>query len=363
MKILRSYVLFEHLPPFLMSLAVFTFVLMMGNLVKLADLVINKGVAVGYVARFFVLLLPFLLSYTIPMALLTALLLALGRLGQDNELTAMRASGISLWRLAWPLAMLALVASIGMTLLNDRVVPWAHFESRKLLKEIGIRRPAAYLEPRTFIRAFEPFIIFMYDLKDDQMREVRIYEPQPGRPTRTIVAERGTFETSPDGSIIRLKLLNGSTDEADARNPDLIYKSFFKTYFITLNFGEAQNKPMDKKPKEMTLRELQRDMAELGAAGVDILPLRVEWHRKIAFSFSCLAFVLIGLPLGLTTKRGERLGGFALSLAVFITYYLGMLGGNALAERHLLSPGWAMWTPNLVAMALGLILFYRLAES
>jgi len=366
MRILRTYLLKEHAGPFLISLGVFTGVLLLGNLVKLADLVVNKGVGLDYLLRFILYLVPFLCSYTIPMALLTAILLAFGRLGQDNELTAIRASGISLWRLTGPVVVVGLVMSLAMMSLNDRLIPWAHFASRRMLKEIGLRRPGTLFEAGTFIKEFKPYIIFVYRIDGNKLTKVRIYEPQPGRTTRTIIAERGEFVPVPEKQVVRLKLLDGSSDEFDAQNPQTLYKSFFKTYFLTLSLAEGPHgRPLEKKPKEMTLAELRAEIDRLRLPGIDPLSLRLqlEYHSKIAFSFACLCFIIIGLPLGLLTKRGEKLIGFALSVVVFVWYYLLLLGANALAVKQYLPPAWAMWLPNLATSFIGCLCLYRSVES
>ena len=364
MKILRSYILREHIGPFLMAMVVFTFVLLVGNLVKLADLVINKGVGLSYVFRFFLYLIPFLLSYTIPMAMLTATLLAFGRLAQDNELTALRASGINFWRLAAPCICVAVIGSLFLVVLNDRILPAAHMASRRMLKELGLKRPTAYLEPGTFIKDFPPYILFIYGIDGAQLSKIRIYEPQPNQPTRTIVAERGEFVPLPELGQVRLKLIDGSTDEADRQNPAIIYKAYFKTYYITLNITNASDKgALAKKPKEMSFTELREEIRHLNAQQIDPTPLWLEYHKKVAQSLSPIAFILIGLPMALLARRGDRLIGFALSLAVFITYYLMLLGANALSLKGLLTPQVAMWIPNAVVGLTGLALLYRAIES
>ena len=364
MKILRSYILREHIGPFVMAMTVFTFMLLVGNLVKLADLIINKGVGFSYVWRFFLYLIPFLLSYTIPMAMLTATLLAFGRLSQDNELTALRATGVSFWKLIVPCLCTAVVASLFLIVLNDRILPETHLASRKMLKELGLKRPTAYLEPGTFIKDFPPYVLFVYGIDGNQLSQVRIYEPQPGRPTRTIVAEHGEFVSLPEQEQVRLKLIDGSSDEADRQNPAIVYKASFKTYFITLNLGKAgASKTLEKKPREMSFAELRALITRLNEERIDPTPLWLEYHKKIAQSFSPIVFILIGLPLALLARRGERLIGFGLSLIVFVVYYLLLLGANALALKNLLTPQVAMWLPNALVGCIGLLLLYKAIES
>src|SRR3990167_798777 len=146
MRILRTYLLREHLAPFLVTLGGLTAVLLVGNIVKFAALVIGKGVSILDILRLIIYLIPYMLSFTVPMAVLITMVLAFGRLSTDYELVAMRASGVSPGRLVGPLLLTGLMISFGMLVLNDRIVPESHLAFRRQLKAIGIKQPAAYLE-------------------------------------------------------------------------------------------------------------------------------------------------------------------------------------------------------------------------
>ena len=117
-------------------LLIFTFALVVGNLIKLVDLIINKGVNIALVGKLFLFLIPFLLSYTIPMSSLSATLLVFGKLSADNEIAAMRAHGVNLYKVAVPLIIAGIILSLGSIILNDRILPEAHFASRKIVKNI-----------------------------------------------------------------------------------------------------------------------------------------------------------------------------------------------------------------------------------
>ena len=363
MKILRNYLLRELFHPFALWIVAFTFVLLMGNLFKLADLIVNKGVSLVIVGKLFLYLTPFLLSFTIPMAALMATLLALGRLGQDNELTAMEASGVSFWRLIVPVVFMAMILSMGLVLFNDQALPRAHLAARRIVKEIGIKNPTAGLEPGMFIRDFPPYILFFYGYEGPQLSNVRIYEPQPNRPARTIVAERGEILPVTDAGVIRLKLIDGSSDDVDPNVPERTYKVSFKTYFLALDLAQMSSTVLSKKPKEMTLNELREEAERFALQGIDPAPLWVEYHQRWAFSFSPIALVLIGLPIALFLKRGEWFVGLGLSLVVFITYYLLSLATSSIALRNAVHPALAMWAPNAACVLIGCVLLVRAIEG
>lgn len=360
MRLLRRYVLRELLGPCLTAFTIFTFVLVTGNLVKLADLLVNKGVPLWDVLKLFGLLIPSLLSHTVPMAILTGTLLAFGRLSSDQEITAMQASGVSLWSLAVPVAAAGLVASLCLVLVNDHLVPTSRFATRKVLEQIGIRNPAAYLEPGTFVKEFKPYVLFVYQMDGNRLYKVRIYEPMEGRPTRTILAEHGEFIPLPDTKQVQFRLFQGTSDEPDARDPSRFYKLEFASYTMTLALGTGRDPSnLRKKPKDMTYGELWEEIRDLRAQGIDPTPLEAEAHRRVATAGSGLAFVLIGMPLAIRTRRAERSIGFAISLGLILIYYLLLLVAQSLAIQGLAPPGPVLWLPNVLLMGTGLWLLQR----
>lgn len=364
MKILRIYILKELVGPFILSLFIFTFVLLMGNIIKLADLVINKGVEITYVGKLLLYFIPYLLSFAIPMAVLTGILLAFGRLASDNEIQALRANGISLYSIITPVIIIGLILSLISTTLNDRIIPRAHFASRRLLVEIGTRRPVASLEAGTFIKTFKDYIIFIYEIKGEELHHIRIYQPQEGRPTRTIMASRGEFIPMPGRQMIALKLIDGTSDEPNPKDPSSFYRLDFKTYYLTLDIsGSTLDKVgISKKPKDKTIDELRQEIKKLRSTNIDPSPLVTEIHKKISLAFTSLAVVLIGIPLAIIARRPERSIGFGMGLGVIVIYYILQAGGTALALKGTLPPAICMWFPNILLAGVGIFLIRLTAE-
>jgi len=365
MKILRNYLLKEFIGPLFMALGVLTFVMILGNLIKIADLVINKGVNIFSVSKLLLLMIPYLLTYTLPIAALTAVLLSLGRLSSDNEIVAIRASGIHLFSLILPLLIIGLILSLILVIFNDRVIPYAHYASRKTIMEIGVKNPAAALEPGIFINSFEKYILFIYRIDQNKLGNVRIYEPQgEGRAARTIVAKRGEFIVVPENNTVKLKLMDGTSDEPDPENPNNFYKLNFKTYFMTLNLSQAQNKDkIEKKPKDMTIEELRNEIKKIKKEGIDPAPLVTEINEKISLAFSCFILMLFGMPLAIITRRREKTINFGIAFLIVGIYYLMLLGSEALGLQGHLNPTFAMWLPNIILGAIGTVLTYKLCVS
>jgi len=228
MRILRNYALREPVVPFILALGVLTCVFLMGNLIQLANLVINKGVSLVTVSQVFLLLIPVLLGYTIPIACLISVVLAFSRFSADNEIMAMRASGVHLNRLLIPLCIVGLTISLFSLILNDRIIPFAHHEQRKLLKNMGVENPTALLEAGIFIHSFDNQILFIHKIDGNLLTNVTIYQPQEDGPTRTIIAKRGEFTPVPDSDQIKLKLIDGTSDEPNlGSDEDGFYKLNF----------------------------------------------------------------------------------------------------------------------------------------
>lgn len=363
MKILRNYFLKEFIGPLFLALGVLTFVMMLGNLVKITDLVINKGVDIYSVLKLFLLMIPYLLTYTLPIAALTAVLMSLGRLSSDNEIVTIKASGINLFTLILPLIIVGVILSLVLVIFNDRVIPYAHYASRKTLIDVGIKNPTAALEPGVFIDSFEKYILFIYRIDKNKLTNVRIYEPQgEDKPTRTIVAKYGEFIAIPEKKIVKLKLTSGTSDEPDLEKPGNFYKLNFKTYFITLSMANTQNKDkVQKKPKDMTIQELKNEIKKLRAEGIDPSPLSTQIHEKIALAFSCVVFILLGSSLAIITRRREKTINFGIAFVIVGVYYLLLMGSEAISLQG--SPIIAMWLPNIILGAIGAVLTYRICAS
>ncbi len=358
MRIIRNYILTECILPFFLSLGILTCVFLLGNLVQLTNLVINKGVSLTVIGKVFVLYIPVLLGYTLPIACLISVIITFSRLSADNEILAMRACGIHLNKLLYPVMILGIILSLILIILNEKIIPYAHYKQRKLLKNLGIQNPTAFLEPGVFIHAFNNSILFIHKIHDNKMYNINIYQPQKNGHTRTIFAEKGEFASVPGKDQIKLKLINGCADEPNINNKGSFYKLNFDTYFITLDLTKKKKK-VDKKPKSMTLKELREEIERLEMFLVDTSQLRTEYFRKITWSFSAFVFVLLGFPIAVITNKRERSANVVLAVICALCYYLLSLGCQALSLQKIASPALIMWVPNVTFLIISLILIRK----
>ena len=359
MRLLRTYVLQEHAAPFFVTMSGLTAVLLVGNLVKFAELVVAKGVSIFDIIRLIIYLIPFMLTFTIPMACLVAMILAFGRLSSDYELIAMRASGVAPARLISPMMIVGLIFAFTLVVVNDRLVPASRLAFRRQLKTIGIEQPTAYLESGAFIKDFPPYVIFVYQVEGKRLINIRIYEPQPNGPTRTIIADHGGFERLANKRGVELHLHDGTIDEWDPNHPGTFYKATFTEYTMTLQTSSDDPDRIGKKIKEMTLKELSSEQRGLKAQGIETLPVSLEIHRRIAGPFAVIVFVLFGLALGLRLQHHEKLTSYAWVLGIFISYYLIVIGMSAIALKGWVPAWFSMWAPNLIGSCISVPLVYQ----
>lgn len=335
------------------------------GLVQMADFIFNKSVDVFLVLKLLYYSLPFILTFLIPMSVLVATLMTFGKLSYDNELTAVKASGISLLKVTRPLFFLVFILSLFSFILSDQIASTTHYQYRKLLMQIGIENPAAALEEGTFIKKFKKFVIFIYEIDKNKLRGIRIYQPQEGKPTRTITAQKGELISIPEKGVIKLRLIQGTSDEPDPKDPSKFYTLNFKTYDFPLNISDMDSsREIGKKPKDMSIQELRHEIEQLGDEGIrTTFPLSAEIHNKIALSFSSLAFLLIGIPLGITAKRSNKSVSFGISLFLMTIYWVLLIGGKAVAQKGLMPAFMALQLSNLVIGGVGLFLFGRLLRN
>ncbi len=365
MRILRNHLLLEFFRPFFLSLGAFIFLFLLGRgLVQMADFIFNKSVDPMLIFKLLLYSMPFILTFLIPMSVLVATLMMFGKLSYDNEIMAMRASGMNLLKAARPLFLVAVILSLFTFLLSDRIASSTHYRYRQLLKRIGIENPAAALEEGTFIKRFKNFVIFIYEIDKNKLKGIRIYQPQEGKSTRTITAQKGELISIPEKGIIKLRLIQGTSDEPDPKDPAKFYTLNFKTYDFPLNVSDiGESNELGKKPKDMSIRELQAEIRSLGREGIKATyPLTAEIHQKIALALSSAAFLLIGIPLGITTRRSNKSVSFGISLALMTLYWTLLIIGHIFAKKGMVPAFFGLQMANFVVGGAGIFLLRRMGR-
>lgn len=363
MKIIDRYLLRELLVPFTLGLALFTFILLIARILKLVEMVVNRGVRLGQILQLFSYILPAFLEVTVPMALLLAILVALGRLSSDSEIVAFQASGVGISRLTRPIGAFALCVALLTLALSVYVRPWGNNRLRTGLYEIVKARASAGITPKVFNDDFKNLVIYVDQIEPpgNALERVLISDTREEALRNTVFARAGVIIPSEQRRTLTLRLLDGSIYTAST-HPGASYQATrFSTYDITLNLdlAVAHAGQQEKDVNEMTLVELQTAIARKEAANEPTLEERVELQRKFAIPCAALVFAALGIPLGIRPSRSAHSWGFSMSLALIFSYYLLLSLGQSLGERGVLPPSIAVWLPNLLLSAVAGALFAR----
>jgi lipopolysaccharide export system permease protein len=362
-KILHRYLFREILVPFALGLGIFTFVLLLARLLKLVELVVNRGVPAAQVVQIFLLLLPAFLEVTVPMAMLLAILVAFGRLSADTEITAMRSSGVSLYQLIPPVATFVVLVTIATGALSCWARPWANRALRTAMWDIARSRATAGLKPQIFNDDFPGLIIYaeQIDTNADRLERVLIADDRDPQQQNTVFAREGTMISDVERETITLRLLNGTIHTNDAA-ANASYQTAFESYDVNLDLRAAVadvREHAGDDPKELTIGQLRDTIATKEADGQPVRSELVEYHRKFSIPFACIVFGLVAMPLGVQPARAVRSRGFAVSLVIIFAYYILLSTGQGFAEQGRIAPALGLWLPNAVLGTLGLALFRR----
>ncbi|MEW5913832.1 MAG: LPS export ABC transporter permease LptF [Thermodesulfobacteriota bacterium] len=362
-RIIHRYLFMEMLTPFFVSLGVFTFVLLMAKIMELTDLVVTRGVGLSVVGRLLLYTMPYFLVFTIPMATLLAVLIAFLRLSSDNEITALKAAGISLVRLLPSVATLALFSWLSSSALALWALPWGNSNFEDLVYSVAQSQADLALKEQTFLDTFPGLVVYIQKLPGGGLlKDVFIVDQRDPKKQHTIVAKQGKFFPSRTGKLT-LRLYEGSI-HAVGEDLKSAQTAGFDTYDVTMDAGSfVAQKRSGKHEKEMYLGELLALRAKLPPDSKKHYLVDMELQKKFSLPFACLIMSLIGLPLGIHSKSG-RSWGVALALGVFMLYYLLLSAAWSFGLSGYYPPLLGMWMPNLVFAGLGVIMFRReLRES
>ncbi len=360
-KIINRYIFREIAFPFFLILFVLTFVLLMGKILQIMDLMVNKGIRVWDIVHLIVLIMPNFLLFTIPIALLVSILIAMGRFSADNEITALKASGVSLLQIYYPVAIASLLAFVCAIVIGYFLVPQSNFATKKLLFELASQNASIGIKEKVFNADFKGLLLYADKIPADgeYMEGVLISDSRILGEQNTILARKAYLVADPKLMIVKLRLENGSihTVSSDLKH---YRKVDFKSYDVNLDLSTtlAAFTEENKSSTEMTMTELLERMKKPGLEGAAVRELAIEVHKKFSIPLSCLFFGLLALPLGITSHRAVKSRGFAVGIMIVATYYLLRIGGEALVETGGLSPVIGVWAPNLFFALLGIYLFY-----
>ncbi len=362
---IHRYILKEITIPAVLSLLIFTFVLLMGRIPRLTELVINKGVPSREILQLFLYLLPTFFSITVPLAFLLGILLAFGRFSADSEFIALKASGISLYSLLKPVLLLAFCCSLLTAWLTIDVEPAGKSAFRSKLFEIATSRASVGIRPGIFNDDFSGIVLYARGMDEQRgiMQHVFISDEREGETPATISAKQGRFIPNPNNFSLTLRLSNGSIHRRPTGENHATYQIIgFSTYDINLDIGRQLNSDEGRHRSRGELSWSELTEARHKATNATArFRFDVEKHKRVAIAFAPLVFALIGVPLGLQSHRTGKGAGFAMALAVSLIFYLLLSIASTLASKGMVPAEIALWLPNTCFLLGGSYFLHRTA--
>jgi LPS export ABC transporter permease LptG/LPS export ABC transporter permease LptF len=362
MRILTRYILGEVVSHALIGAAVFTFVLFTRDLGRILELVVRNSAPLPSVAEIFFFTVPVVLTYTIPMGVLVGILIGLSRLAADSEVTAMRACGLGVWTFLRVISIFVLVAWLLALGNSVYLAPRSLAALGQLQNRLKSSQVSFEVQPRVFYEGFPKVILYVQDVK--AMSGGALWKgvfladlSDPSSPRISLAREGLLVSQGPD--TLDLHLTNGSTHETDPKNPDQYQISTFQTTDIPIRIPASQNSQEHEPTSlgEMKVADLLRS-AQTGDPVTRRWHL-IEYHRRLALPTACIVLALVGIPLGLSSKKGGKSSGFVLTILLVFLYYSISLIGVSFARQGRISPAAGVWLADLAFLVGGILLLWQ----
>jgi LPS export ABC transporter permease LptG/LPS export ABC transporter permease LptF len=361
MRILTRYILREVSSHALIGAGIFTFVLFTRDLGRILELVVRASAPLPSVAEIFFYTVPLALTYTIPMSVLVGILIGLSRLAADSEITAMRASGMGVWSFGRILAIFV-VGAWALALFNGLyLAPWSLASLGHLEDQLKGSQVSFEVQPRVFYEGFPKIVLYVQDVHTAQgaavWKGVFLADISDPANPRITLAHEGILV--PEGQDrLHLHLIDGATHETDPKLADHYQISTFQQTDIPIELPSTENKADEQIPVGLVSTSALRDYARR----VDPVSARwylIEFHRRFALPTACLVLAMVGIPLGLSSKKSGKSGGFVLTIVLVFVYYFVSLIGVSLARQGKVGPMFGAWLANLAFFAAGAILLWQ----
>jgi LPS export ABC transporter permease LptF/LPS export ABC transporter permease LptG len=350
------YVLKEIASPFAIGLLVYTFTLLINNILMLSKTLISKGATAGTIFKILLYLLPDLFSFTIPMATLMGVLAGMSRLSSDSEIVALRTMGVRNRQLLKPVLLFSLATWLVSTWLIMYLAPEANYRFNKLYTGVALSQTISGIKPGVFYQGLPFYSLYFRDQeRGGDWRDVFLYSTKKPEEDTLILARQGRFiykQSQKDNFIV---LVDGVMHTFKKKDPAKYALTFFSQKTETIN----NNAPLrqNRRGMQLVFPELVRKMRAEPKDTRLGLEMSVEFHKKFALPFACLALGFLGMSLGISTRKGGKTSGFVISLGIIFIYYVLMTAGRNLIVKKVVSPFWGSWAPTLFLVVIGLWLY------
>lgn len=359
-RIIDRYIFQELIPPFFLSMSVLTLVMFIQKMFRIAQVVISKGGSLAATIKLFILVLPNFLIISIPMSALVASLAAFTRLSSDSEVTAMKASSVSLYTMIRPVALFTGLAFFTAAFVSIIVLPASNHALRAQIFNMIKSKTMVGFEPGVFTSTFDGIIVYVNKINSlDNMEGIFIADERLTRDPYVITAKRGNMMAESNSFNVILSMQDGSIHTVPKDEQTYSLSNFVAGKFY-LDFTRAllPVTPKGRDFDEMRTRELVKQLRAYRAENKPAFEIEKELHTRLSVPFACLIFGLIGAPLGIRRSRSGKSGSVAIALLVFLIYFVILGIGKNLAQAGTVPAALAYWTPNVLMTAAVVILIY-----
>lgn len=364
MKTLNWYIFKSLLVSMLLALGVLTFVMLSGHFFRLFEL-LTKGVHVGVLGRFLLYMLPDMLRFSIPLSMLVSTVLFFGRMSSDNEISALKASGISLWQIIAPGLLLSFVCC-GICLgLSLYVSPVCRYKAEWMKWQALANAPLTLLEPGVFTEVSSGCHLRISGREGDELLGVHMLMESKDGTILDVVAERGRVDVDMDEYLVNMTLGEATVSEyrlgSDAESvPSLLSAHELK---MPLDYGSGlTGERLLRREKYMDVNMLFGRMRLMSDNRKEMTSLLLDFHKRVSLSLSAFSFLLLGLPFGIRGKRSELSIGLLMCVLLALGFYVFLLLADSLERRPECHPEYIVWLPNILYLVGGLYSIHRLGK-
>ena len=430
---LYRYILRAHIGPFLFSVSTLMFLFLLQFVMKFIDQLVGKGLSAWVIIELVGLNLSWMLVLAVPMSVLVAILMAFGDLSSKNEITAMKASGVSIYRMLAPVLFGGLLIGVALAWFNNVVLPESNHRLKALTVDIRNKRPTLSLVDGVFSQEIQGYSILVKKAsqKTNDLQGITIYDYTNPSVSVTITAEQGRISFSPDYRKLIMDLNDGEIHQLDLISKSAYRRVHFQTHRIAMNvegfdFERSQASAFSRGDRELGAstmlrvvdslqraktqleadfrdlmqKEMERRLSGVPSGSTAAMPQSAQWttnaalteiritnsqvstslfrietvlkqidqywveiHKKFSIPAACIVFVLVGMPLGIMSRRGGFGAAATLSLGFFVLYWACLIGGEKLADRDIVEPWLGMWAANILIGIVGVYLTIRSAKE
>jgi len=362
----NRYIFKELIPPFVMNLVFFMFVFLMRQILEITHVVVNYQVRLTAFFWMLAYSMPYFLAYIVPMSVMMSVLLTFLRLSGDNEIVALKASGVSIYRLLPPVVLFSVLCAVLTAFMSIYGIPWGEKAYRRLAMDVVQSHFNVGLKERQFNDSFDGVMFYVnsIDVRDNSLGDIFIEDQRNPDLTITIVAPRGRIFTGDDAYSVILNLYDGAINQVNLKNR-LVHATRFDTYDLRLDLKPAVKNTRQNRidENEMTLSQLRAFLEAETLATRKYYSVWVEFHKKFSIPFACIALSILAVPLGIQSSSTRKSAGLGIGLMAFLMYYLLLSAALVLGEARRMSPALVMWMPNIIMGGLGIFLLIRTAED